>query len=290
MKVRLIVNPVSGRGKGIRQLDSAVSSMVKHGIAPDVSFTERTGDAASIAQASQGSFDVIAGLGGDGTMNEIASALRDTGVPMAVYPAGTGNDFIKTLGKDLSYDHISSALARGSTARVDMGMANGRPFVNVFGIGLDAVVTAGNARNRLTGLKISYVFALASALARYRQYPLSVHINGETIRADALSLCTGNGPVCGGVFRLTPEALVDDGLLDITLLSGLPLRALPFHIHKAFNGRISETPYTRMFRTRKLSISSDIPLPAHIDGEVLDPYLDSYDIEILPGALTVIRP
>jgi YegS/Rv2252/BmrU family lipid kinase len=290
MRVKLIANPVSGRGKGKRLIHNAVSSLKGHGLSPDISFTGRPGDAAPMARRALGSYDAIAGLGGDGTMNEIASALRGTGVPLAVYPAGTGNDLIKTLGKDLSYDNISSALAGGSTALVDMGLANGRPFVNVFGIGLDAAVTALNARNRFTGLKISYVFALASALARYRQYPLSLHINGEIISANALSLCTGNGPVCGGVFRLTPDALVDDGLLDITLLSELPLRALPFHIHKAFNGRISETPYTRMFKARKLSITSEIPLPAHMDGEVLDPYLDHYDIEILPGALTVIRP
>jgi len=290
MKVRLIANPASAKGKGVRLIDRALSSLSRHGITPQISITTHPGHARSLAEDALGSFEAIAGLGGDGTMNEIASAIKHTGRPLAVYPAGTGNDFIKCLGNGITYDSVSGALAQMNTSYIDMAMVNGRDMINILGIGFDAIVAEKNSRIKGMGGMASYAWALLRSLGKFRHYPLELHINGEDIRANALFLSIGNGPVCGGGFRLTPGALPDDGLLDVTLISDLPLRAVPLHIHKAFNGKIAGTPYTRTFRAQRLSISSTSPLPSHIDGEVLEPYVDRYDIEVLPGALSVVRP
>lgn len=290
MKVKLIANPESGKGRGARLIDKAISSLTQHGLIPDISLTEHPGHARALASEAMGSFDIIAGLGGDGTMNEIASALKNTDVPLAVYPAGTGNDFIKAIGKNISYDQMSAAAAEGRTASLDMASVNGRDILNVLGIGFDAVVSARNAKVRRLGGIASYVYALLRSLIDYRHYPLILSLNGRSIDAKALFLTIGNGPVCGGGFMLTPGAAPDDGLLDITLISDLPLRSVPFQLPKAFNGRIAETGHTRMFRASRLSITSHIPLPSHIDGDPFEPYATRYDIEVLPKALTVISP
>lgn len=290
MKVKIIANPAASKGKGRGHIKRAVASLKRSGITPDLSLTEHQGHARSIALESLGSFDVIAGLGGDGTMNEIASAIKNTGRPLAVYPAGTGNDFIKSLGRDITYDSMSAAVAGKRKSNLDMAMANGRDLINILGIGFDAEVAAEHGNiNHLGGIA-SYALALLRSLPRYRHYPLAISIEGQEIKANALFLSIGNGPVCGGGFRLTPNAVPDDGLLDITLISNIPLRHVPFHIHKAFNGRIADTPYTRTFRARRLSVWSEAALPSHIDGDAFMPYSSRYDIEVLPGALTVIRP
>jgi len=290
VKVKLIVNPASGRGRGARLVHDAVSSLRRHDLDPDVSLTAKPGHARELAADALGAYDIIAGLGGDGTMNEVASAIKNTSTPLAVYPAGTGNDFIKVIGKGITYDRMSAAVSRAATASLDMASANGRDITNVLGIGFDAMVTAEHASNRRFSGIASYAYALLKTLLRYRHHPLTLCVNNQEIVTNALFLTVGNGPACGGGFMLTPDAVPDDGLLDITLISDLPLAHLPFQLPRAFNGTIAASPYARTFRASSLSISASSPLPSYFDGEVLEPYALRYDINILPGALTVIRP
>ena len=204
MKVKLIANPAAGKGSAARLIKKAISALNQFVIDPDVSITEGPGDASALALEALDSHDIVCGLGGDGTLNEIASALKFSGVPMAAFPAGTGNDFIKALCNTTSYDRIAEAVANANVRTVDMAQVNGRDLINVLGIGFDAVVSAENHKVRwLPGLS-SYVYALIKSLIKYRHYPLTLTMDDAQVEANALFLTIGNGPVCGGGFRLTP--------------------------------------------------------------------------------------
>lgn len=290
MSLKLIINPAAGKGKALRQLKHVLSSLDRHDIKVDISHTSKRGDATRLAMDAMGRHDVIAGLGGDGTLNEIASALKHSGIPLAYYPAGTGNDFMKALGPGITHDLVTDAIARGSTRTIDMAEVNDSDFINVLGIGFDALVAAQNARVRRLGGVAAYALALIKALPSYGPYPVKVTTEDDEIEADIVFLTIGNGPVCGGGFRLTPEAKVDDGMLDVTLVEHMPLPRLLSHIPKAFNGRVAEIKETALFRSKSIRITSPAPLPAHLDGDVLVPYANTYEIKINPSALRVISP
>jgi len=114
-------------------------------------------------------------------------------------------------------------------------------------------------------------------------------INGGVMEETPFLLTIGNGTTCGGGFKLTPHAKVDDGLLDVTIVKPLGIPTLLWHLPKVFLGTIDKvTNYARLMRTSKLSVASVHPIPVHVDGEIFPGDGKDLEIEIVPGALTVI--
>lgn len=288
--IRIIHNPAAGGGRCKGLLDAAKEALGRRGMEHSVSVTEGTGHAHELAKEALGDCDAVAALGGDGTVSEIARALAFTDCPLALMHGGTGNDFSKALGYPREMEAVAEVISRGRVRTVDMARANGVGFVNVLGIGFDAMVTAEYIKTRrLKGLA-SYFYAFIKTLIRFKHHPVTIRHGGKTFESNALFLTIGNGPVCGGGFRLTPDAKPDDGLLDVTVLSDVPLPLLFWHLPKAFNGRIAEVSFARTFQASTLTVQSPEPLPSHIDGEVFAPYARSYTIEVVPKALKVLVP
>jgi YegS/Rv2252/BmrU family lipid kinase len=287
---KLIANPVAGNGRTGRIVPRVIELLRQRDVTFDLEFTAAPRHATEIAARSCGDFDAIIAVGGDGTVHEVAGGMLRCDKPLGIIPAGSGNDLIKSLHIPNSVDAAIKVILTGRTRVIDVGTINGSCFVNVVGIGFDAAV------NRLShdigfpfGGLLRYLLALVGTLGTYDPISLRVAIGGETREQNVFLLTVGNGTTCGGGFRLTPHARLDDGLLDVTLVR--PIRILPllWHFPKVFGGTIDRAKrYATMMKTTRIKIESGTPVPVHVDGEIYRGDTMTLEIKIVPKALTVM--
>ena len=287
---KLIANPEAGRGKARAAILEVVERFKARGVPFDLELTTAPKQAAAIARAALGDFDVIVAVGGDGTVNDIVPAMLFAPKPLGIIPSGSGNDFIKSIGVPNDIGQAIDVLLKGDVRTIDAGKINDTWFANGVGIGFDAAVNRasyeiGHSRR---GLWL-YLYALVRTLGRFDPVPVRITMNGTAVERDIFLLTIGNGTTCGGGFKLTPHARVDDQLLDVTIVSPLSIPALLWHLPKVFLGTIDRaTAYARLTRTAKLTVEGRRPLPVHVDGEIFTGDGNILEIEVVPRALNVI--
>ena len=289
-KYKLIANPAAGTHRSRHIAAQVVELLGQRKLEFDLEFTAAPKHAAEIALRSCRDFDAIVAIGGDGTIHEIAGAMLDCHIPLGIIPAGSGNDLIKSLGIPNDVRAAVDILTAGQARVIDAGTINGLCFVNVVGIGFDAAVNHNSHGFRwpASGL-LRYVMALITTLGTYSSLPLTITIDGTTATQDLFLLTIGNGTTCGGGFRLTPHARLDDGLLDVTFVKPISVPRLLWHLPKVFQGTLERVErYASMTRVTKLRVESAAPVPVHVDGEVYCGDTSRLDIEVIPKALTVI--
>ena len=289
-KYKLIANPAAGTHRSRHIAAQVVELLGQRKVEFDLEFTAAPKHAAEIALRSCKDFEAIVAIGGDGTIHEIAGAMLDCDIPLGIIPAGSGNDLIKSLGIPNDVRAAVDILTAGQARVIDAGTINGLCFVNVVGIGFDAAVNHNSHGFRwpASGL-LRYVMALITTLGTYSPLPLTVTIDGTATTQDLFLLTIGNGTTCGGGFRLTPHARLDDGLLDVTFVKPISVPRLLWHLPKVFRGTLERVErYASMKRVTKLRIESTEPVPVHVDGEVYRGDTSRLDIEVIPNALTVI--
>jgi len=288
-KYKLIANPAAGRGRA-NAADRKVAELFRSkGAFFDLEFTKGPKDAAEIDRKALADFDVIVAIGGDGTVNEIIPAMLFSQKPFAIIPAGSGNDFVKSLNIPSDFESAVDVVLQGKTKLIDAGRINETYFVNGVGIGFDAAVNHASYRinHSKKGLYL-YLCALVKTLGKYRPVRLRIVMNGETMEQEIFMVTIGNGTTCGGGFKLTPHARLDDQLFDVTLVRPLGLLPLLWHFPKVFLGTIEQAKYARLARTSKITIQSSLPIPVHVDGEIYSGNCQTCEIEIIPNALKVV--
>ena len=286
----LIANPDAGRGKAASLVQRTAGLFKARGCVFDLALTRGPGDAARIAREACRDHDVIVAVGGDGTVNEVVSGMLFSERPLGIVPAGSGNDFIRSLAIPNNIERAVDIVLRGAARTIDAGRVNGRCFVNGAGIGLDAAVNKASYSidHSRRGLLL-YLRALLKTMGKYRPVPMSITMNGQSFKQEFLLVSIGNGTTVGGGFRLTAHARLDDGLLDVTLVKPIGLLPLLWHLPKVFLGTIDRAArYVVTGRTDTLIVESSRPVPVHLDGEMYEGEGNRFEISVLPKALTVI--
>lgn len=286
---KLVANPAAGRGKARRAIFAVEEAFRRRGAVFDLELTTGPQQAAAIARRALADFDVIVAVGGDGTVNELVPGMLFSGKPLGIVPAGSGNDFIKSLGIPNDIERAVDIVLRGRTRLIDAGRINDRYFANGVGIGFDAAVnrTSYGINHSKRGILL-YLWALAKTLGRYDPVALTISMNGETFEQETFLLSVGNGTTCGGGFKLTPQAKLDDHLLDVTLVRPLGLGPLLWHLPRVFFGTIGKAAYATMKKTDRLRVESRGSVPVHVDGEIYEGDTTALEIEVVPKALFVI--
>jgi len=271
MSVTIIINPISGgaspaRARARAQLASAVVD--RHGDRAEVFMTERRGHARELAKAAvrRGARLVIS-WGGDGTLNEVASALAFENVPLALVPAGSGNGFARELGVDLRPERAIADAIGAEPRAIDLGEVDDRLFVNVAGFGFDAYVAAEfDKRGGRRGFA-GYVAITARALVTYvpRNYTITTAEGRNASRAVLVTVA--NSAQFGNRARIAPHALLDDGLLDLVVVEERARWRTVCHIPRLFDGTVERMPGCSIRRIREATIESDQPMTFHVDGE-----------------------
>ncbi len=292
----LIVNPAAGRGRAASLAPDAARVLEGLGVPFEMQQTTRPGEGVEMAErASHEGCPAVVAVGGDGTVNEVLNGLvraHTNGAPLAtlgVIPAGSGNDFQYMLEKTDSLQEACRRLAEGQTRRIDIGKVNDRYFVNGVGIGFDAVVNVVSRRHRrLRGLALYLLALLETVFIYYRAPFTTIGLEGAEIKAPMLMVSAMNGRRFGGGFLVTPEARIDDGLLDLCLAHRVSRPAILGLIPHFIRGTHVSKPPVKMARARRVVVASDDGLPSHVDGEIYTSNARRLEIEILPKCLSII--
>jgi diacylglycerol kinase (ATP) len=288
--IAIIINPVSGgvRPDAARARAELASAIVdRHGDPADVFVTERAGHARDLARAAVGRGSrLVMAWGGDGTINEVASALAFGEVPLGIVPAGSGNGLAHQLGvQNRPADAIRQAVA-AEPRRIDLGELGDRLFVNAAGIGFDAYVAYrfNEARGR-RGL-MTYAAITAKALVTYKPSEYAITTSEERTVVRAILVTAANSAEFGNGACIAPGARVDDGLLDLVVMQERSRLRTVVSLPRLFNGTVDRTPGCSIRRVNRATIESDRPMAFHVDGEPVTGGT-ALRLRIHPGALNV---
>lgn len=292
-----IVNPVAGNGFGAKYVETVREMMRRHGVTGELVLTRAKGHATELAaQHAEKGFPIIVGVGGDGTLSEIAQALVSRkGVIFGAVSAGTGNDFIHVLGfPDRFGDAQWRALFDGVTADMDVGRCNGMFFINGMGLGFDAQVAYENYHMEnggevRKGSKSKYMWHIVKNILLYKEKPMRVTLNGVTEERRSFLNTIANGRRLAGGLMLTPRAIANDGKLDYCSTDPL---SVPMRF-KEFAAVSKQThlsqPVFHYTQTERIDFEFTEEVPAHLDGEVI--FARRFQIDVVPGALrSIIDP
>lgn len=258
----------------------------------DIIYTEYAGHATQLAsQAAQQGHKLVIAVGGDGTLHEVANGLAYKDTTFGVIPAGTGNDFGRSLGLPKDPSKAVDIIAAGNSKWIDLGRYDGRFFLNVGGIGFDA-----DAAHRVNGARIirghaAYLSAVLQTLVVFKSYRVEILIDGEKKETDTILVSVGNGQYLGGGIRILPQAVLDDGLLDVMIVE----KASRWNIIKAFPslyaGKHLTNPLCQFYRGKEVIITplnSGQNICAQVDGQEISGF--PLHFKVAPRALKVIVP
>jgi len=268
--VAIIINPIAGGGsRGAADANARLAQAIADGfsVSAEVFVTDRTGHARELAKAAAGrGAELVMAWGGDGTINEVASALVGSDVALGIVPAGSGNGLARELGID-ARPRIAIADALRATPRpIDVGDVEGRYFVNTAGVGFDAHVASRFAVARRRGF-LGYANITARALTSYVSLSYRITIGGATQQVRAVLVTLANSAQFGNGALIAPGARVDDGQLDLVVIEERSRFRTICGLPRLFNGTVTRVSGCRITRLREVTIEADAPLTFHVDGE-----------------------
>ncbi|KRQ85934.1 Diacylglycerol kinase [Caloramator mitchellensis] len=289
MKFLFIVNPKAGHGKAKGLVPLIQNICNKKGVEFKIEYTMAPEHATQIAKEGSKYFDVVASVGGDGTLNEVVNGIIGSEAALGVIPGGTGNDFARTIYEDSDIEKILEYIINGEIIRVDLGKCNDRFFINIGSAGIDSEIAHAVQRsNKIFSGKSAYLYGLVKTLLKYQGKNFNVSIDEYSFNAKTLLVTASNGKYYGGGMLPTPEADISDGLFDICFIENMNKLKIPFLLSKYIKGEHIDLREVSMFKGSKLVITSDEEFAVNIDGEII--ITDRAEFEILKNALNVVIP
>ena len=269
--ISVIINPVSGRrghrDRAQRRAALASARLTARGADARVVITEGPGHAHVLAREAVSTGAVLVAVwGGDGTMNEVASALAGTPVVLGLVPGGSGNGLARDLGIPLHAEQALDVLLDGRDRDIDGGVLDGHLFFNVAGLGLDARVARAFQSSGGRGI-LSYVVKTARAILDGRGTACVIEAGGRSVAVDALLVALANSRQYGSGMLIAPSARVDDGVIDVVVVPRMPLVRMLRYLPRVLAGAIDAVPGVSVMRAAHATIQGTSPLAYHIDGE-----------------------
>jgi YegS/Rv2252/BmrU family lipid kinase len=288
LHVRVILNPAAASGLAMRKVGEIGEALRRHELRHEIVLTRARGHAAELARAARADgVDIVAVVGGDGTLNEVVQAyVSEDGDPilgpdLALIPCGTGGDFKKTLGMSGALDEAIGRIRHGARRPIDLGVLritdhNGElrthAFVNIasFGIGgqVDALVNAGP---KWLGGKASFFLGTLRAMAKYKNAHVRVKVDGATwFEGPAFNVAVANGRFFGGGMMIAPQADPSDGRFEIVALGDFTRREVIGMTAKVYQGAhlsLDGVRVTHGVRVEAEAIHPWATVLADVDGE-----------------------
>lgn len=289
-----IANATAGRGRTGRKISKLIQSLNEHNFDFEIELTKAPLHAAELAgQAIADGYQKIVVVGGDGTLNETVNGIMQSGkqadLMLGLIPEGGGNDFSLNFKLSNQIDKAIEILKKQKTQTVDVGKVENFYFINALGLGFDAQVASISREFRhLNGLP-RYLAAVLKALIRLKKFQAEFSLDNCTLNKSFLLFSVGNGLSTGGGFLLTPEARVNDGLLDICLIEHVNRRRILSLLPHAIKGQHLKQPEVIIHQSKMIRVKTEQILPIYFDGEL--PVLENphdFTIEILPAQIRVI--
>ena len=285
-----IVNPVSGSGRAKAQFDEVRAELCRRGMPCRFDYTAGRDHARQLAAAAllRGETRIIS-VGGDGTANEVASALINTDAAMGILPFGTGNDFARALGLPTEAIAALDAVLCSSIRKVDAATAKDKVFINVAGTGfdVDVILYTEKFKRRLNGM-LPYMLGIFQSLIHLRTLRFSITADGEHFDEEALLFDACNGSRFAGGINVAPLASVQDGMLDVCILRRLSIPGFLMLLPRFVKGQHIDSKHIRYLKAREITVESSTECTLNLDGELGSSTPVTF--RILPGALNMLLP
>ncbi|MGH9407296.1 MAG: diacylglycerol/lipid kinase family protein [Terriglobia bacterium] len=304
-RIAVILNPRAAGGRTGKRWPEVARALEQRLGPVTVRFTERPGHATLLArELLKSGFDLIAGAGGDGTFNEIANGMLEADEParpgacLGIIPAGTGGDFQRMFFPAPNLTDALETLATGEPYEIDVGKVaydtpqgvhGERYFVNLVSFGMGGAVAAG-ARNFLSPLggRAAFLWSTFRVLLTYRGRGVKLIVNGSGIESPFFitNVAVGNGRFHGGGMFPCPTAVLNDGVLEVTVIEYMNMFRLLRDIHYLYSGRIYSHPKIHHLRATHLDAAAQMSTWIEVDGEPLGKL--PVTITVLPRRLPVM--
>jgi diacylglycerol kinase (ATP) len=292
-RIRVVVNPHAGAKGGIptnrASEQDVLAAMERHGLGDELVVTESEEEsvAATRDAVAQG-YDVVAAGGGDGTIETVASQLVGTKTALGILPLGSLLNTARMLGISRNLDEAASLIAAGHVRAIDVGEAKGTFFFEGGSVGLNAAVFAEADQIDSDGGRLRGLSSTLAVLMRYRPSRMVLYLDDRVLTTRALAISVANGPYTGLGFTISPDAVVDDGLLDVVVFSRFSRIELVRHFGAIAFGRRRYTPKATTYRSARVRIEAVHPLPCRADSHDLG--ATPVEFIVRPRALRVIAP
>ncbi len=275
--VCLIVNPAAGAGKAARLAPAVEQALRGHGLTLRREDTRDLGHARELALTAARAGEIVLALSGDGLLGAVADAVRDVpGAVLGILPGGRGNDLARVLGAPEDAIAACTAFAHGVPRAIDLGVVlkdtsdeHGRAYVGIASAGFDSDANRiANQAPAWLGGQV-YAYGALRALLSWRPARLEIELDppGERRSFSGYSVAVANSRAYGGGMNLAPDALLDDGLLEIVVVERVSRLRFLTNLPKVFAGTHVQMPNVHVFRAAEVAISADRPFVLYADGD-----------------------
>ncbi len=289
--IAFIINPISG-SKEIQKEKKKLPKLIMQTLddeqwLPNITFTEYAGHGTELAyQYARMGFDAVVAVGGDGTVNEVARGLKETKTALGIIPMGSGNGFARHLNIPMRPQKAIELINHSEPIFVDYGLANGRMFVCTCGTGFDAVI----ADNFAAGSKRGFMSYIQNTIKEaFTYHPRTYHIVGDglDVTHKAFLITFANANQWGNDAKIAPKASIQDGKMDIMLMSSNALLAGASLALRLFAGSIDGSHFMDTIRAKEVTVEREEIAPFHIDGDPVEIEKDIH-IKMVPDGLRVL--
>ena len=289
--IAFIINPISG-SRETQNAKKRLPKLIMQTLdaeqwLPNITFTEYAGHATELAhQFARMGFDAVVAVGGDGTVNEVAQGVRGTQTALGIIPMGSGNGFARHLNIPIKPNKALEMLNHSEPICVDYGVANGRLFVSTCGTGFDAVVADHFAGSNKRGFATYFQNTIKEA---FNYTPQTYHLVGDGIDVThkAFLITFANANQWGYEALIAPKASVQDGQMDIMLMSSHAILGSASLALRLFAGSIDDSHFMDTLRAKEITLEREEAGPFHIDGDPVEMEKDIH-IQIIPDGLRVL--
>jgi YegS/Rv2252/BmrU family lipid kinase len=284
----LLVNPHSAGGRTLKLLPEVERELAASQVSYRVVRTRSLEHGVEEAQRAADAGEIPVVMSGDGLVGQVGGALAGTGTPMGILPGGRGNDLGRVLRIPSEPAGAVAVLAAGDEREIDVGVVNDRRFLCIASLGFDSEANRVANEARFIKGNLVYAYAALRTLAAWKPHRFTVVVDGKSTDCFGYSVAVANSRAYGGGMFVAPEALLDDGLLDVVLTAHTGkfqfLRSLP----QVFKGTQVDNEEITMLRGAEIEVSADQDFAIYADGEHLADL--PAKLRVLPRALRVIAP
>lgn len=288
-RILFIINPRSGTREKADFASQVNNTLNKKLFSFEMAYTQYPGHAIELSsKAAKEGVEIVAAVGGDGSVNETAQGVQGTESMLAIIPKGSGNGLARALNIPIQTDQALTIINRDTSKLIDVGFANDHLFVSNAGTGFDTLIARLFKDRSKRGL-VNYSKLVMHAVRNYPSKHYHLIIDGEKMNAPAFFVTAANGNQFGYNFKIAPHAALDDGWLDLCIMKPLKPLQIPVASFKSLLGKLEGSGFAKLIRFKNMTITREEPLEwMQVDGDAVPVINNRVDIHIQPASLKVL--
>lgn len=269
-KALIVLNPVAGKGNGLKSKEFIVEEFNKSDIEFDIVESSYEGEIEIIAsKVDTDKYTEIILVGGDGTLVEAINGLKGKDIMLGIIPVGSGNDFARNLDEKITIEKSIEIIINGEYVVSDIGLVNDKYFVNVTGFGIVSDILVNMVKiKKFFGGSLAYLASTIYTLFSYKSKIAKIHINNEVFERDIMLAVVSNGKYFGGGMKISPDAKIDDGEFELVIVNKLSIPKFLWLFKRVYNGTHIEVKEVEVFKSNSFYIESDEKFVINVDGNL----------------------